>query len=413
MFASHRTGTLLGTRILLGVSGGIAAYKSAVLARLLKKAGAEVRVVMTEGAQAFIKPLTFQALTGEPVGTSLLDPEAEAGMGHIELARWAELILIAPASANLIARLSRGHADDLLTTLCLGSGAERMLAPAMNQQMWAHPAVQENVDRLKTQGWGILGPDAGEQACGDIGSGRMMEPEAIIDTLQASPGQRPAQGLEIVITAGPTREAIDPVRYLTNHSSGKMGYALAAAAQALGATVTLISGPVRLATPPGVARVDVDSAEQMLDAAERAAATADIFIAAAAVADYRPATAAEQKIKKGSEDELVLRLIKNPDVVATIAARENAPFTVGFAAETEALERHALDKLERKRLMMIVANQVGGGLGFDRDDNAATLYWREPKQQIRSERFEAQPKRALAEKLILRIVAHYRSATSA
>lgn len=441
MSNAHSTHSLSGKRILLGVSGGVAAYKSAALARLLKKAGADVRVVLTDGAKAFITPLTFQALTGNPVHDSLLDQEAEAGMGHIELARWAEVLLIAPATANLIARLANGFADDLLTTLYLASSAPRYLAPAMNQQMWASPAVQRNVQQLEQDGVTLLGPAAGEQACGDVGQGRMLEPEDIINTLLeycadvrladihhshnypanhhlANKGNDtgnavvtlPEDQLNIVITAGPTREAIDPVRYLSNYSSGKMGFALAQAAQQLGAKVTLISGPVALATPAGVTRIDVASADEMLAAAKEACKNADIFIATAAVADFRPAAIAEQKIKKGHEDEMTLTLSKNPDIVATIAAMEAAPFTVGFAAETESLHVHAQEKLKRKKLNMIVANQVGNGLAFGQDDNAATLYWRSHSKgsnndELCHEDFPFQPKSALAHVLMARIIA--------
>lgn len=374
-----------GKRILLGISAGIAAYKSAHLARLLKKAGHEVRVVMTDGAQAFITPLTLQALTGEPVRTSLLDPEAEAGMGHIELARWAELILIAPATADLMARLVHGHADDLLTTLCLASDADKAMAPAMNQAMWRHPATARNTRQLEADGWRLLGPDAGDQACGDVGPGRMLEPEAIVDTLfkapDATPDEaRPAKGLTVTITAGPTREPLDPVRYLSNHSSGKMGYALAEAAAALGATVHLISGPVSLATPSGVNRLDVTSANEMAEAAYRLAAQSDVFIGCAAVADYRAANVSEHKIKKtANSDELTLTLVKNPDIIAEVAKHRAGalrPFMVGFAAETRDVEAYARDKLTRKGLDMIVANDVSlAGLGFGADHNAALLLW--------------------------------------
>ena len=378
-----------GKRILLGISAGIAAYKSAHLARLLKKAGHEVRVVMTDGAQAFITPLTLQALTGEPVRTSLLDPEAEAGMGHIELARWAELILVAPATADLMARLVHGHADDLLTTLCLASDAEKAMAPAMNQAMWRHPATARNARQLEADGWRLLGPDAGDQACGDVGPGRMLEPETIVEALFMAPATssgpdvpRPAEGLTVTITAGPTREALDPVRYLSNHSSGKMGYALAEAAAALGATVHLISGPVTLATPPGVRRIDVTSASEMAEAAHRLAGTSDVFIGCAAVADYRAARVSEHKIKKTAQsDELTLTLVKNPDIIAEVAQRRDAtprPFVVGFAAETRDVEAYARDKLTRKGLDMIVANDVSqAGLGFGADHNAALLLWPE------------------------------------
>lgn len=381
MSSSDRLSLLQGRRVLLGISGGIAAYKSAYLARLLKKAGADVRVVMTRGAEAFIAPLTFQALTGHAVRDSLLDPSAEAGMGHIELARWAEIILIAPATANLMASLAHGHADDLLTTLCLASHARLFLAPAMNQGMWSHPATQDNLERLKGYGWHIVGPDDGEQACGDIGQGRMLEPETILEELiriyQGNTSSSLASGVNITITAGPTREPLDPVRYLTNRSSGKMGFALAEAAHALGATVTLISGPVNLETPYGVKRIDVVTADDMLAAAEQSVKSGcDLFISAAAVADYKAATYAEHKLKKQADkDTLTLTLVKNPDIVATIAARTPRPMVVGFAAETQNVERHAQDKLKRKKLDMIVANRVSATEGFDQDNNAATLYW--------------------------------------
>lgn len=293
--------TLAGKRILLGISAGIAAYKSALIVRLLKQAGCEVRVVMTSGAQAFITPLTLQALSGEPVRTSLLDPEAEAGMGHIELARWADIVLIAPATADLIARLVHGMADDLLTTLCLASEAPKLIAPAMNQAMWRHPATQRNVAQLGADGWQLIGPAAGDQACGDVGPGRMSEPEAIFEAVTRHFSATPltSNSPHVVITAGPTREALDPVRYLSNHSSGKMGYALAAAAVAQGARVTLISGPVALPTPAGVTRIDVESAEQMHQEAMRLAPEATLFIGCAAVADYRSASPAEHKLKAG------------------------------------------------------------------------------------------------------------------
>ncbi|WP_110707772.1 bifunctional phosphopantothenoylcysteine decarboxylase/phosphopantothenate--cysteine ligase CoaBC [Salinicola sp. CR57] len=403
---------LAGTRILLGISAGIAAYKSAHLARLLKKTGAEVRVVMTEGAQAFITPLTLQALTGEPVRTSLLDPEAEAGMGHIELAKWADIILIAPATADLMARLAHGHADDLLTTLCLATEARCLMAPAMNQAMWRHPATLANADRLQQLGWALLGPDAGDQACGDVGLGRMLEPETILARLlgELEPGQEAASrvmpvhrdldGKRVVITAGPTREALDPVRYLSNHSSGKMGYALAAACAERGASVTLVSGPVTLSTPPGVERIDVISAVEMLTAVE-SRMPCDLFIGCAAVADYRAAAVSEHKLKKTEDaDGLTLELVRNPDIVATIAARADRPFTVGFAAETQSLETHAGSKLERKRLDLIVANDVSlEGVGFGGDDNAATLLWRE-RERTRRHALPRQPKTALANAIV-------------
>ena len=423
---------LTGKRILLGISAGIAAYKSAVLARLLKKAGAEVRVVMTEGAQAFIAPLTLQALTGESVRTSLLDPEAEAGMGHIELARWAELVLIAPATADLMARLAHGHADDLLTTLCLATHAECVMAPAMNQAMWGHPATRDNARRLEGYGWRLLGPDSGDQACGDVGAGRMLEPEAIVAGLSITPGAASAmapetapsvsealgpgdaRGLTVTVTAGPTREALDPVRYLSNHSSGKMGYALAAAAANRGARVRLISGPVALATPAGVERIDVTSA------AWRAGDSA-IFIGCAAVADYRAEQIAAHKLKKNDNaDAMTLRLVKNPDIIATIAgsANESAaasprPFMVGFAAETRDLERYARDKLDRKGLDMIVANDVSqAGLGFGVDDNAALVLWRNAAAEPGRIELPAQSKACLAEAVIDRALRGYRAMRS-
>jgi phosphopantothenoylcysteine decarboxylase/phosphopantothenate--cysteine ligase len=410
-------------RVLLGISAGIAAYKSAVLARLLKQAGCEVRVVMTEGAQAFITPLTLQALTGESVRTSLLDPEAEAGMGHIELARWADTILIAPATADLMARLAAGMADDLLTTLCLASEAEKVMAPAMNQAMWRHPATARNAARLMEDGWRLLGPASGDQACGDVGPGRMLEPEAILAALLdagqvSNTGDAPAAGLAVTITAGPTREPLDPVRYLSNHSSGKMGYALAEAAAALGARVTLISGPVSLPCPAGVARLEVETALEMHEAALRLAEQSDLFIGCAAVADYRAEQAAEHKIKKGEGEEgLTLRLVKNPDIIASVAALPEArrPFVVGFAAETRDLAAYARDKLTRKRLDMIVANDVSReGLGFGADDNAALVLWREAARQdkaspegdaLAEEELAPQPKSRLAMAVIHRALA--------
>lgn len=408
-----------GKRVLLGISAGIAAYKSALIVRLLKQAGCEVRVVMTDGAQAFITPLTLQALSGEPVRTSLLDPEAEAGMGHIELARWADVLLIAPATADLIARLVHGMADDLLTTLCLASEAPRLIAPAMNQAMWRHPATQRNVERLAGDGWQLIGPAAGDQACGDVGPGRMSEPETVVDALLrqlSPPSSAPpkASAPHVVITAGPTREALDPVRYLSNHSSGKMGYALAAAAAAQGARVTLVSGPVALATPAGVTRIDVETAEEMHQASLQLAPQAALFIGCAAVADYRAASAAEHKLKKTDEsDTLTLTLVKNPDIIASVAALspETRPFVVGFAAETQDVERYAADKLTRKRLDMIVANDVSQqGMGFGSDDNAALLLWRSPQGIER--RMEApQPKTQLAERVIQQALTLLQSST--
>ncbi|MFV8836225.1 bifunctional phosphopantothenoylcysteine decarboxylase/phosphopantothenate--cysteine ligase CoaBC [Aquisalimonas sp.] len=366
---------LTGKRILLGVSGGIAAYKSADLVRRLGDAGADVRVVMTAGAQEFVRPLTFQAVSGNPVHTSLLDPDAEAAMGHIELARWADAVLIAPASADLIARLAHGHADDLLTTLCLATEAPLAIAPAMNRVMWAHPATQANVARLVERHATVLGPGAGDQACGEVGSGRMLEPMELVEGVATLFPVPVLAGEHVLLTAGPTREAIDPVRYISNRSSGRMGFALAAAAARAGARVTLVSGPVALPTPPGVARVDVESAAQMHDAVTAHVADCTIFIACAAVADYRVATPAEAKIKKNDAD-MALALVRNPDILADVAGRARPPFTVGFAAETNDMQAHAEDKRRRKGLDMIAANWVGRpGSGFDAEDNALEVSW--------------------------------------
>ena len=397
-----------GKRVLLGISAGIAAYKSALIVRLLKQAGCEVRVVMTSGAQAFITPLTLQALSGEPVRTSLLDPEAEAGMGHIELARWADVVLIAPATADLMARLAQGMADDLLTTLCLASTAPKLMAPAMNQAMWRHPATLRNAQQLADDGWQLIGPAAGDQACGDVGPGRMSEPETVVEALlqhlsNATTAPSGSEAPHVVITAGPTREALDPVRYLSNHSSGKMGYALAAAAAAQGARVTLISGPVSLATPRGVTRIDVESAAEMHREALALASQSALFIGCAAVADYRAASAAEHKMKKTDDnDTLTLTLVKNPDIIADVAALpgDTRPFVVGFAAETQNVEHYATDKLTRKGLDMIVANDVSQqGLGFGSDDNAALLLWRTP-QGVERRIEAAQRKTQLADRVI-------------
>ncbi len=388
--------------IVLGVSGGIAAYKSADLVRRLKERGCEVQVVMTAAAERFITPLTFQAVSGRPVRSSLLDPAAEAAMGHIELARWADRILIAPASANTLARLAAGMADDLLSTLCLASSAPLLLAPAMNQQMWQAPAVQANIATLRARGVDILGPAAGQQACGDVGPGRMLEPLELADMLLASsPVESLLAGLKVMITAGPTREALDPVRFLTNRSSGKMGFALAAACQAAGAEVELIAGPVNLPTPPGVRRHDVVSAEQMLEKALSCVAGQNIFISTAAVSDYRPQQYRDSKIKKSTE-ALSLALEKTPDILATLSHRESSLFTVGFAAETHDLEHYARDKMQRKNLDMVCANQVGADQGFDVDHNALSVFWPGGQAELAS-----QPKRALAEELVELIALRY------
>jgi phosphopantothenoylcysteine decarboxylase/phosphopantothenate--cysteine ligase len=357
--------------IVLGITGGIAAYKSADLARRLRERGAQVRVVMTANATRFITPLTLQAVSANPVHTSLLDPEAEAGMGHIELARWADGVLVAPATANFISRLAHGAADDLLTTLCLATPAPVALAPAMNQQMWLHPATRNNVRALELGSVYIFGPDEGEQACGDSGPGRMLEPAALADAVSALFHSNSLDNLKIVVTAGPTWEAIDPVRGLTNLSSGKMGYAVADAAAASGARVILVSGPTSLPEPENVHRISVTSAQEMHDVVMAETADANIFIAVAAVADYRPLTAAAEKIKKHS-DTLTIELVRNPDIL-TLAAQQKNLYTVGFAAETSDVEKNAREKLENKAVDLIAANKVGGGDGFGTDDNALVL----------------------------------------
>ncbi len=366
---------LFNRNILLGISGGIAAYKSAELVRQLQQMGGEVRVIMTRGATEFITPLTLQALSGHPVHSELLDTEAEMGMGHIELARWADLLVIAPATADLIARLAAGRADDLLTTVALATPAPLLLAPAMNQQMWRDPATGANITTLESRGMRMIGPAEGVQACGDTGPGRMEEPQVIAEATRALFASGRLAGRRVVVTAGPTREPIDPVRYLSNHSSGKMGFALARAAVDAGAVTSLVSGPATLPTPDHVRRYDVGSAREMLETCLELAPDCDIFIACAAVADYRPATMADQKIKKGAET-ITMTLERNPDIVATIAALPDAPFTVGFAAETQAVEDYAREKRVRKGLDMIVANDVAAkGIGFNSDENAVTVFW--------------------------------------
>lgn len=373
---------LSNRRILLGVSGGIAAYKSAELIRRLRDHGADVRVVMTRAAQEFITPMTLQALSGNPVHTEMLDPAAEAAMGHIELARWADLVLVAPATADFMARLANGQADDLLTTLCLATAARIAIAPAMNQQMWADASTQANLETLGKRQVSIFGPGVGSQACGDVGPGRMLEPDQIADATAGMFRERGLDGVKVCITAGPTREAIDPVRYISNHSSGKMGFALAQAAVDLGAQVTLIAGPVNLATPERLKRIDVVAAQDMYEASLAQMGDCDVFIACAAVADYRPLSVAEQKIKK-DHDAMSIELTRNPDIVASVAAHEKRPFTVGFAAETNEVERYARGKLEKKKLDMIVANDVANtAIGFNSDDNAVTVFWQTGEQSI-------------------------------
>jgi len=357
-----------GKRILLGVTGGIAAYKSADLVRRLRDTGAQVRVVMTRGALAFVTPLTFQAVSANPVHTTLLDEDAEAGMGHIALARWADQVLVAPATANFIARLAHGLADDLLSTVCLATSAPLMLAPAMNQQMWSNAATQANCALLRERGIQLAGPAIGGQACGETGPGRMVEPADLVTAMAlAFPGC--LEGKRVVVTAGPTYEDIDPVRYIGNRSSGKMGFAVAEAAAVAGADVHLVAGPVKLETPAGVQRTDVRGAHEMRNVAVRLASEANIFIGVAAVADYTPARPAAQKIKKGLPKQK-LELISTPDIIAEVAALEDGPFTIGFAAETEKLRQHASEKLARKRLDMIAANRVGqDDSGFESENN--------------------------------------------
>jgi phosphopantothenoylcysteine decarboxylase / phosphopantothenate---cysteine ligase len=375
-------GAVAGQRILLGVSGGIAAYKAAELVRLLRGRGAEVQVVMTEAATRFVAPMTFQALSGRPVRGALWDAAAEAAMGHIELARWAERIVVAPASADLLARLAHGLADDLLSTVCLASEAPLLLAPAMNRVMWQQAATQANVALLAARGAAIAGPDDGEQACGETGPGRMLDPVRLLELILAPPASGLLTGRRVLLTAGPTFEDIDPVRFIGNRSSGRMGFAVAAAARAAGAKVTLVAGPVSLPTPPGVNRIDVRSAAQMRDAVFAALPGCDVFIGAAAVADYRPAEMLGSKRKK-SGDSWPLELVLNPDILAEVAQSRPRPFVVGFAAETDQLEQHARGKLSRKGLDLIAANRVGlQGCGFEAAENALSVYWADGGEEI-------------------------------
>lgn len=365
--------TLSNKRIIVGISGGIAAYKSAEIVRRLQDRGAEVQVVMTPSAEEFIRPLTLQALSGYPVHADLLDPEAEAGMGHIELARWADLLLIAPATADFIASMVHGRGNSLLNAIYLATPAKVAVAPAMNQGMWSHPATSDNMQCLQQREVIIFGPDSGIQACGDIGEGRMQQPDDIVEQVASCFQRGQLSGKKVVISAGPTREAIDPVRYISNHSSGKMGYALATAAVEAGAEVTIVSGPVSLEAPDRCTVIPVISAAEMHSSAMAACADADIFIAAAAVADYRPVSVAEQKIKKQA-DSMQLELEKNVDIVSAVADSFNDLFVVGFAAETEDIEAHARDKLTRKKLNAIVANDVSrADVGFNSDNNE--VWW--------------------------------------
>ncbi len=399
----------LGNRkILLGITGGIAAYKSAELVRLLIKAGAEVRVVMTEGAREFVQPLTYQALSGHRVYTDLFDAETDSAMDHIELARWCDLLLVAPASADFLGKLNAGYADNLLLTLCLASKQPVAVAPAMNQQMFANPATADNLASLRARSVLVWGPDEGEQACGDVGPGRMLEPEALLQLVddRFRPGK--LDGVSLLLTAGPTREVIDPVRYISNRSSGKMGYALAQAATREGAEVTLVSGPVALA-PPAVARfIAVETADEMFNAVMQHAAQSDIFIACAAVSDYRVDEVAAHKIKKES-DTLTLKLVRNPDILATVSALASGrPFCVGFAAETRQMEEYARDKLEQKKLDLIAANLVGGeGSGFESEQNRLEVFWKDGRHEI-----ERASKAEVAKQLMDLIAERYTSARS-
>jgi phosphopantothenoylcysteine decarboxylase/phosphopantothenate--cysteine ligase len=387
--------SLSNKHILVGVTGSIAAYKAAELVRELKRAGAQVRVAMTEGARGFITPLTFQALSGNPVHTQLLDEQAEAGMGHIELARWTDAILIAPASADFIARLAQGRADDLLSAVCLACESPIAVAPAMNKHMWSNAATQANVVTLKSRNIAILGPAEGEQACGDVGEGRMLEVPQLVELLSRRFQTGTLSGKTVLVTAGPTWEAIDPVRFIANRSSGKMGFAIAQAAAEAGARTRLIAGPVHLPTPENVQRTDVRSAQQMYDAVMQQINDCDIFISTAAVADYRPKHPASQKRKKDA-DSISIELVKNPDILAEVSRQYPKIFTVGFAAETHNLEHYAQSKLETKRLNMIAANRVGEGeVGFESDNNALYVYWSDDAKE-----FPQASKNQLARQLI-------------
>ncbi len=396
---------LQGKRIVVGITGGIAAYKTIELIRLLRKAKAEVRAVLTPAAAEFVTPLTLQAVSGNAVSQSLLDPQAELAMGHIELAKWADVIVIAPASADFIARLHAGMANDLLSTICLATAAPILLAPAMNQQMYRQTVTQRNLENLRERGILFVGPNSGEQACGDVGFGRMSEPTEIYTALLTHfASTQDLTQLRVAITAGPTREAIDPVRYISNHSSGKMGFAIAEAFAKRGAQVTLISGPVNLPTPSQVKRINVTSAQEMYRQAMQSAVENQLFIGCAAVADYRVEQVAEQKIKKtGDNNELTLKLVKNPDIIASVAGlTEKRPFTVGFAAETQNVEQYAKDKLQRKNLDMICANDVSGGQVFNADQNALHLFWRNGEKRL-----PLADKTKLAEALVNEIVERY------
>lgn len=398
-----------GPRIILGVTGGIATYKSPDLVRRLRERGAQVQVVMSRGARAFVSPITFQAVSGGRVRDELWDEASEAAMGHIELARWADLVLVAPATAHCLGSLAAGLASDLLTTLCLATEAQIILAPAMNQAMWSNPAVQENRELLERRGVRFLGPAEGDQACGEVGPGRMMEPLDIVRSVFEKPARFSSQslkGLTVIVTAGPTREPIDPVRYITNRSSGKMGFALAAAAEEAGAKVILVSGPVSMATPQGVERIDVETAEEMYANVHARVSEADLFIACAAVSDYKPETEADEKLKR-TQKTLNLELIRSPDTLASVAELKDGPFTVGFAAETQNVAENARSKLTRKGLDMIAANQVGRDCGFDQETNSLMVFWDNDEVDL-----ERASKPVLAGRLIHLIAERYRAAHS-
>lgn len=398
--------SLQNKQILLGITGGIAAYKSAELVRRLQDQGAVVRVVMTKAAMEFITPLTLQALSGHPVHTELLDPEAEAGMGHIELARWGDLLIVAPASADFIARLAQGQGNDLLSTLCLARRSKLAIAPAMNQAMYANASTQDNLRKLSERDIAIWGPASGVQACGDVGPGRMLEVEELVDRTAAEFQSGLLAGKNVTITAGPTREAIDPVRYISNHSSGKMGYALAQACIEAGAKCTLISGPTQLSTPPHCKRIDVISAQEMHNAALNQLDHCDIFIATAAVADFRPEQVADQKIKKQADSEtMIIEMVKNPDILAAVASSEKRPFCVGFAAETQDVEHYARGKLEKKNLDMVIANDVSQqGIGFNSDDNQVMVI-----NGTSCKTLEKLSKTELARQLCMEIASHFKA----
>jgi phosphopantothenoylcysteine decarboxylase/phosphopantothenate--cysteine ligase len=398
--------TLTNKRILLGITGSIAAYKSAELVRRLRDFGAEVQVVMTRSAVEFITPLTLQTLSGRPVRSELMDEAAEATMGHIELARWADAVLVAPASADFLARLVQGRGDDLLAAICLAAESPLAVAPAMNQAMWADAATQANVQTLRQRSVAVFGPASGEQACGEVGEGRMLEPAELAASTARLFTSGALDGLQVLVTAGPTREAIDPMRFISNRSSGKMGYALARACVEAGARVTLVSGPVSQATPEHVERIDVESAAQMFDAVQDAIVACDIFISAAAVADYTPETVASEKIKKAN-GTLSLTLQRTVDILTSVSDRADSPFTVGFAAETTDIGSHAQNKLNNKHLDMIAANRIGTDavgkpVGFESDENALQVYWANGEQELAKA-----PKSRLARQLVALIAQRY------